>query len=128
MQGWLARQSDPATWIWTSNAARARATARFVQAGFAVPQAQVLEAAALYHATPEDIVAVIRQTPAECTAVAIVGHNPGMTYTLNELTGRTVTTNVPTFGVARLQVDCAWPELTADACSLDLFTSPKSLR
>ena len=34
MASWLQAQSDPASWVWTSTATRARATASFVQTGF----------------------------------------------------------------------------------------------
>ncbi len=127
MASWLGDQTDPATWIWTSTAARARATAAFVQSGFGVPDAAVVNVDELYHASPEQILDVVRQTPSEVGSVAVVAHNPGMTWLVNGMGSDAVTDNLPTFGVARF--DCAgnWSTLTAGGARLDFLVSPKTL-
>ena len=125
MARWLAAQDDPATWIWSSDAARALATAEFVRQGFAAGPGQPVAAHELYLASPEIMIDVLKRTPEDIASVAVVAHNPGTTYLLNLLTGRNVTDNVPTFGVARLQYSGSWLELDPGACSLDLFTAPK---
>ncbi|MFU8815773.1 MAG: SixA phosphatase family protein [Pseudomonadales bacterium] len=125
MAAWLATQSDPARWIWSSDAVRARATARFVADGFA--GAQVIEEHRLYDAAPEQLLEVIRETPEDITAAAVVAHNPGMTYLVNLLTGADVTANLPTFGVARLEVPSPWRELRFGCGVLEILTSPKTL-
>lgn len=125
MARWLAEQDDPATWIWSSDAARALATAEFVREGFSAGSDQPVTAHELYLASPELMIDVLKRTPAEIDSVAVVAHNPGTTYLLNLLTGSNVTDNVPTFGVARLQYSGSWLELGPGACSLDLFTAPK---
>jgi len=76
MADWLAAQGDPATWLWTSTAARARATARFVRKAFALSDDAVVETDELYEASPEAILDVLRRTPAGVASVAVVAHNP----------------------------------------------------
>ena len=127
MARWLAAQDFPAGWIWSSDAARALATAEFVRQGFVLGPEQPITAHELYLANPETMVDVLRRTPPEITSVAVVAHNPGTTYLLNLLCGDNITDNVPTFGVARLQFSGSWPEIRPASCSLDLFTSPKLL-
>lgn len=127
MAAWLAEQDHPASWIWSSDAVRARATARFVATGFAAAGARVVEEHGLYNAAAQTIVEIVRGTPAEVESVAVVAHNPGMTEVLNLLTGAQVTDNLPTFGVARLDVPGDWPGLAFGTLELDLLMQPKAL-
>jgi phosphohistidine phosphatase len=127
MARWLSQEVHPAPWIWSSDAERARRTADFVADGFAAVQARVVEAHELYDAAPETILEVIRSSPADTASVAVVAHNPGMTQVLNLLVGRIVTENLPTFGVARLDVPALWQDLAFGRAELDLLTSPKGL-
>lgn len=131
MADWLSGQTDPATWIWASTAVRAQATARFVQAGFQLDESAVVGLDELYHATPEQILDVIRRTPSEIQSVAVVAHNPGMTWLVNALGRDAVTDNLPTFGLARF--DCCfdsqsdWSSLQAGTASLDFLVAPKTI-
>ncbi len=127
MADWLAAQSDPASWVWTSTARRARTTAGFVQLGFSLSDNAVIGVDDLYHATPEQILDVVRQTPSEVQSVAVVAHNPGMTWLVNGMGQDAITENLPTFGIARF--DCAgdWASLRAGSARLDFLVSPKTL-
>ena len=127
MAAWLARQTDPATWLWTSTAARARATAAFVREGFSIPEDAVFALDELYHANPEQILDVIRRTPPGVGSVALVAHNPGLTWLVNAMGAQPVTNNLPTFGVARFHVTGAWQDLTAGRAALDYLASPKTI-
>lgn len=127
MAAWLAAQPGAATWIWSSDALRARATAEYVADGFAAAQPDIVEQHTLYNAAPETILSVIQGTPADVTTAAVVAHNPGITHLLNLLTGESVTGNVPTLGVARLDVPAPWSELAFGRATLEVFTSPKRL-
>ncbi|MEQ8994679.1 MAG: histidine phosphatase family protein [Pseudomonadales bacterium] len=127
MARWLADQDDPAAWIWTSDAARAMATAQFVAAGFAAAAPELVADRRLYLASPEQLLTVIRETPAEVRSAALVAHNPGLTQLLNLFSGRPVTDNLPTFGVARFAVPAPWCELRFGNGHLDVLTSPKRL-
>jgi phosphohistidine phosphatase len=127
MATWLSRQQHPATWLWTSDAARALATAEFVREGFAVDPARVHEVHELYLADPETMLDVIRRTPGDVESVAVVAHNPGTTMLLNELVGERVTDNVPTFGVARLSSTAPWHEFRPGCCRLEVYSYPKGI-
>lgn len=125
MASWLAGQSDPVTWLWTSTAVRARATARFVQDGFGLDDGVVIATDDLYEAGPEQILDVLRRTPDDVTSVAAVAHNPGLTWLANALGSAPVTDNLPTFGVVRF--DCAgpWRDLRPGRATLDFLVAPK---
>jgi phosphohistidine phosphatase len=127
MADWLAAQSDPATWLWTSTAARARATARFVSKAFALSDDAVIETDELYEASPEAILDVLRRTPAGVPSVAVVAHNPGLTWLANTLGRKPVTDNLPTFGVVRFDCTVPWHELQAGCATFDFITAPKRI-
>ena len=133
MAAWLGTQAYPADWIWSSDAVRARATAEFVAQGFARSSADITLHAALYHANPSALLDVLRQTPPGTRNVALVAHNPGLTYLVNELAGAAVTDNLPTFGIARFELPASWQgdwsELRGGVrgCTLELLVSPKTL-
>ena len=127
MTDWLAGQPDPASWIWTSDALRARATARFVAQGFAAARPTLVEDHRLYDAAPETLLDVIRETPADVVSAAVVAHNPGLTVLLNLLTGDKVTHNLPTLAVARLEVSGGWPAVRFGAARLEVLTTPNDV-
>lgn len=127
MAAWLGNQSDPASWLWTSTATRARATAEFVQRGFGLDDGRVIGEEGLYHAGPEQILDVLRQTPGDVASVALVAHNPGLTWLVNAMGEAAVTDNLPTFGVARFDCPGDWAGLTAGSARLDFLISPKTL-
>ncbi|NIP16564.1 MAG: histidine phosphatase family protein [Pseudomonadales bacterium] len=127
MASWLAAQDAPAQWIWTSDAARANATAAFVKQGFSATSPQVVEEHALYHATARGALDVLRGTPEEVTSVALVAHNPGLTDLINLLAGDLVTDNLPTFGVARFEVAGPWHSVGPQHAELEILTAPKTL-
>ena len=127
MQAWLSEQDHPATWIWSSKARRARSTADFVASGFHRCSPTIAEDERLYLASPEDILAVIRETPDPQAAAAVVAHNPGMTYLVNLLAGEDVLDNLPTFGVARFDLPGPWSDLRYGIGRLELLMSPKRL-
>ena len=114
MAHWVAAQPSPATWIWTSSAARARRTAAFVAQGFAAVSPTLIETRALYLAAPEDIIDVLQGTPADVSSAAVIAHNPGLTDLVNLLAGTPVIENLPTFGVAAFDFDLPWHALRSD--------------
>ena len=125
MQAWLQGQAFSPTWIWTSTAARTRATAAFVQA--ACPAAQLAEDHRLYGATPETIVDVLRGTPAGHDSIAVIAHNPGITQCINLLAGERLIDNLPTFGIARLQWFGGLDTLEFGATNAELLMAPRLL-
>ena len=131
MAHWLAAQTDPAQWIWSSNAARALATADFVAAGFAAAataqEPAIVADQRLYHPSVDSVTRVLQETPDDQTSVALVAHNPGLTHVINHLAGDWIIDNLPTFGVARFSVAGAWISLAPATTSLDWIVTPKTL-
>ncbi len=127
MAAWLSTQEDPPEWIVSSDAARARATADFVCAGAGVSTEALLLESRLYGASAETILDVVRETPDDFSTMAIICHNPGITDFVNAMLGEYRFDNLPTFGVAKLDVGEPWVDLTFDSASLDELCVPKQL-
>lgn len=72
--------------IISSTAARAVATAEAVADASGYGE-QMIVTHALYQAGPDDFLEVLRALPDNCQSVMLVGHNPGMSELLEELTG-----------------------------------------
>jgi len=125
MGNWLARQSDPAAWIWTSDAVRALATARYVATGFEAAKPQIIADHRLYHASAHTARDLLRETPGDIGSVALVAHNPGLTSLVNMLAGRPVIDNLPTFGLARFDVTGEWRHFDYGATDLEWLMAPK---
>lgn len=129
MAEWLSGQDVPATWVWSSPARRAAETAAYVAAGFEAARPEVIADRRLYLADAEQLLDVLRETPAEVAAAALVAHNPGLTALVNALVGRPLLDNLPTFGIAVFAVDPPWQDVGRPgrhARLLDLMT-PKRL-
>jgi phosphohistidine phosphatase len=93
--------------IVSSTAGRARSTADEYAAAFGI---RVIEEEALYAASARTILAVAAALPDEVEAAMLIGHNPGMTDAVAELTGAFV--EFPTCAVAECAVDIgSWAEL-----------------
>ena len=127
MSEWFADQQDRATWIWTSSATRALATARFVRSGFSVASDAVVGLDELYLADADTLMDVIRRTPSEVQSVAIVAHNPGLTRLTNILSEQPVTDNLPTLGTAKFTTPDNWQDITSGTCRLEILMAPKTL-
>jgi phosphohistidine phosphatase len=128
MVSWLGAQTDPATWIWSSDAARALATAEFVAQGFSAARPRVLPEHRLYHASAEVACDLLRETPSDVVSVALVAHNPGLTWLVNLLGGADPSVDIlPTFGLARFDIAGAWQQFDPAAATLELLMSPKRL-
>lgn len=72
--------------IVTSDAVRARTTAEAVAkaAGYS---GEIIIEPSLYHATPNDALAVLRGIRSDARTVLLVGHNPGLEELVRQLTG-----------------------------------------
>ena len=124
MQTWLAGQSNPIEWVWASSAVRAQSTADFVANA---TSANVVTEPALYLASPDTIIDVIRSTPADVESIAIVAHNPGLTYVTNMLATESITDNLVTFGVAAFAYEHDWSGLVPGHCHFMSLNTPKTI-
>jgi phosphohistidine phosphatase len=90
----------------------------------------------LYDATPEAIVAVIKETPANIRTLIVVGHNPGLHETARLLIAsgdvearERLTEGLPTSGLA--VIDFAgndWEKIHPSSGRLEQFVTPRLLR
>jgi len=86
----------------------------------------------VYGNTVEELLAVLRDTPADVETLIVVGHNPsieGLATVLDDGQGpaearSAIATKYPTSGVTVFAVTVAWPEVGAGAGMLLSFTAP----
>ena len=107
--------------IVSSTALRARTTADAYAAAFRL---EVADEPMLYAASARTILSVAAALPDAVDVAMLVGHNPGMTEALAELTGDNVA--FPTCAVAECAVDVdSWAELIEGSGSLVSLRTPR---
>jgi phosphohistidine phosphatase len=108
--------------IVSSSAVRARGTADEYAAAFGVG---VIEEPLLYAATARSILAIAAALPDESEVAMLVGHNPGMSDAVAELTG--AFEDLPTCAVAECAVDVgSWAELVEGTGRLLRVRTPRN--
>ena len=114
---WLRERSLVPDVIITSDAVRARATAEAAAAAAGSSLEMIVEPS-LYHARPDDVMAVVRRAPSEAGTVLVVGHNPGLEELVQILTGESL--DLPTAALVHIALPIGdWDELgTATAASV----------
>ena len=107
----LAELGPPVDKVISSSAVRALTTAELVTQEMGLPWDEIQIEDALYHATEEEMLEIIQEQDDYIDGVMIFGHNPGMTYLVNDLSDLDLG-NLPTCGVAILQFDIeSWTEI-----------------
>lgn len=110
--------------IMSSSALRAADTARLTAAILGYAEADIVFEKSLYHASPEELLDVIRRQSEAVQTLVLVGHNPGLTELIQELGCRL--DNLPTSGQFAFTLPGSkWNELSKQTCSLDWWDSPK---
>lgn len=105
----LRDQGLPPDLILSSTAKRARATAkRVVEGGELACSPQLLDQ--LYLASAETYIDVLRQQPAECERILVIGHNPGLEDLVQSLTGTSLALPTATLVQIEFAID-TWFEL-----------------
>lgn len=107
--------NEPALYV-SSTALRAMETARML-AG----KREIQPSEQLYEATTDEFMAVVEEFLSASNDVAFVAHNPAVTALVNRLTGRDLTDNVPTLGLACF-------ERSKSRWRLLSYVTPKELR
>jgi len=107
----LAESGPPVDRVISSSATRALTTAELVTHEMGLPWDEIQIEDALYHATEEDMIDLINEQDDYLDGLMLFGHNPGMTYLVNDLSDLDLD-NLPTSGVAVLQFDVnSWSEI-----------------
>ncbi len=125
---WMSALKERPGFICSSDAVRARLTAEFVREGCGTPSVQLVFEHRIYEASPATLLTVVQGLPAGCPSAALVGHNPGSTEFINRMVGRSVIDNLPTLGIAILELSDAFADARFGCAQLVQLHSPKTLR
>jgi phosphohistidine phosphatase len=107
----LAQWGPPVDRVISSSAVRALATAEIITQEMGLPWDEIQIEDGLYHASEEDMLDLIRDQDDHIDGLMLFGHNPGMTYLVNDLSDLDLD-NLPTCGVVVLQFDVySWSEV-----------------
>ena len=78
----------------------------------------------IYEASLKDLTKLINEFPDEHSEIALIGHNPSITYLSNYLTGELMN-NIPTCSVLKIDLEInSWQELTQDIGIQKFFVYP----
>jgi phosphohistidine phosphatase len=117
--------------VLVSTSARTRET--WAEAAPALPEAPIVFEEAIYHASPEQLLDLVRATGPEIRTLAIVGHNPGFEELMRRLPGygdryamARIREKVPTAARAGVDLDAPdWSGVSFVPGMLDRFVTPK---
>ncbi len=110
----------------SSPAKRALKTCKIFAREFDYPKLRIEIDMGLYHASENELLAILRSKNDALDTIAVFGHNPGFTDLANELSS-TQFYNVPTCGVVAITFPIDhWSELRFGAGSLLFFDYPKN--
>lgn len=107
----LADWGLPVDRVISSSAVRALTTAEIITREMDFPWDELQIEDGLYHASEEDMLDLIQEQEDHIDGLMLFGHNPGMTYLVNDLSNLDLD-NLPTCGVVVLKFDVySWPEV-----------------
>lgn len=110
----------------SSPAERALSTCVILAEKIGYPLHQIETDRRLYHASEEQLIAVVRQLSDSVNTVMIFGHNPGLTDAVNMLSDRLVTDNLPTCAIAGFMLHVkSWKDLAWGKGKVEFFDYPK---
>lgn len=112
----------------SSPAKRAKKTAQLFCEVFDCKEKDIILLSELYQAPAEVYFEVIEHLNESLDAVALFGHNPGITQFANELSGILQVDNIPTCGVFGVKAECThWSGFTVSKKEFLFFDYPKNL-
>lgn len=109
-------------YILTSSALRTQTTANIIAKALNIPHQAANKA--IYEAGTHTLFTVINELPNEYEFIGLVGHNPGISYLVYELTGEM--REMPTAGIALItfEVD-SWELVHTNTGRVAWYNSPK---
>ena len=111
--------------IISSPAKRAKATANYIIEQLDLDEDKFIYEEDIYEAPVRVLLRIINELPDNCNTVTMVGHNPGLTYLTELITGEEIG-NIPTFGVVKINFDFDQWEMVSQATGvLEYFIYPK---
>jgi phosphohistidine phosphatase len=110
----------------SSAAIRAKQTAETFITEYGRPATDILFERSLYHAPPSTYFDVVSDHIAGENIIAVFGHNPGISYFIQELLPTADLDEMPTCAVYAIQIETnSWQELRSAKKSLLFFDYPK---
>jgi phosphohistidine phosphatase len=107
----LADWGPPVDRVISSSAVRALTTAEIITQEMGLPWDEIEIDEGLYHATEEEMLDIIQSQEDYIDGLMLFGHNPGMTYLVNDISDLDLD-NLPTCGVVVLQFEVeSWSEV-----------------
>ena len=124
----LADWGPPVDRIISSSAVRALTTAELITHEMGLPWDEIQIEDDLYHATEEDLLDLINAQDDYLDGLMLFGHNPGMTYLVNDLSNLDLD-NLPTCGVVVLQFEVdSWSDIGDEIAITAALDYPKNNR
>lgn len=124
----LSEWGPPVDRVISSSAVRALTTAELITQEMGLPWDEIQVDEDLYHATEYEMLDLIREQDDYLDGVMLFGHNPGMTYLVNDLSDLDLD-NLPTCGVVILQFNVeSWSEIGEELASSAEVDYPKNHR
>lgn len=115
----LASEGNIPQIIITSPAKRTLQTARLLAENLGLPEEAIQPEEELYNASPRTLLQVINRIDDRYEKVMLVGHNPGVSYLTEWLTGSREAGNMTTCGVAQVQLDLtSWADVNQNCGTL----------
>ncbi|MGW8122841.1 SixA phosphatase family protein [Roseivirga echinicomitans] len=112
--------------IISSPANRALTTAKVISTKIGYPVSNIIEEEKLYHATTGTIKALLSRVDDEHGTVMIFGHNPGLTYLINEISDFNLD-NLPTSAVCGIEFEIdSWKDILNTRGHQFYYDYPKS--
>jgi phosphohistidine phosphatase len=124
---WIGTLTEQPGFICSSDAMRARLTAEYVREGCG-PTTRLVFEHRIYEASTETLLEVVRGFPSNCPSAGLVGHNPGSTEFVNRMVGKSVIDNLPTLGIAVLELAVDFGDARFGRAHLLQLYSPKTMR
>jgi phosphohistidine phosphatase len=129
---WMYREGLVPDLVVSSPAERARQTTLAVCKRLDYKRKSVVWDEAIYEASVEALLEVLRRCPSEPGTVLLVGHNPGLEGLLSHLAGDDLDDlardkPLPTAALARLEMPDDWTDLAQGCAQLVSITLPRSL-
>lgn len=124
----LAEWGPPVDRVISSSAVRALTTAELITQEMGLPWDEIVIDEALYHASEDDMLEIIQEQEDYLDGLMMFGHNPGMTYLVNNLSDLDLE-NLPTCGVVILQFNIEhWTEVGEELAAIAEINTPKKHR
>jgi phosphohistidine phosphatase len=107
--------------IITSPAQRAKTTAEIFADHLGLPEPGTNKA--VYEASEKTLLKIINEFPDQCNFIGLVGHNPGIAYILQYLTGQTKEVHTSTVALIDFEID-DWASVSKGLGNLAYYSSP----